>query len=84
LDHTHPQLERIAALTRLPQPLLDAPGVMASFPKMLLKHAAIAALRRHRDLRLKLAHQSQLGGVSLVEVPHDLLLLLLTQDFDSR
>ena len=50
--------------------------------KMLLQPAAIAALWRHRDLRLKLAHQSQLGGVGLVEVLHDFLLLLLTQDVD--
>ena len=56
LDHTHPKLERIAALTKLSQPLLDAPGVLAGFPKMLLQPVAIAALWRHRDLRLKLAH----------------------------
>ena len=38
---------------------------------------AVGPARRHRDLRLQHAHERMLAGVGLVEVLHDLLLLLL-------
>src|SRR3712207_7056103 len=47
------RLERVAAVLQLRQPRLHALGVVARLAQMALERRAVAAARRHRDLRLQ-------------------------------
>ena len=80
LDQAETDLERVVALPELAQATLDALGVPASLAEVGLEPVAVLAARGHGDLGLKLAHQRKLRAVGLVQVLHDLLLLLLTHE----
>ena len=76
LDQAETNLQRVVALPKFAETPLDALGVPASLVEMTLEPVAVLATGRHRDLRLELAHQRDLRSVRLVQVLHDLLLLL--------
>ena len=80
LQGTESDLERVAALTQLGQPDLETLGVPPRLLKVGLQPVAVLALGGHRDLRLELAHERQLRTMGLVQVLHDLLLLLLSHE----
>jgi hypothetical protein len=65
--------QRVAAPVELADPGLDALGVVARLPQVLLERGAIPAAGRHRDLGLEHAHEADLARVRFVEVLHDLL-----------
>ena len=80
LERAQTGLERVVALPQLAQPDLDALGVPPRLAKVALQPIAVPTLRGHRDLRLQLPHQRQLCAMRLVQVLHDLLLLLLVHE----
>ena len=59
---------------------LDTLGVPPRLLKVGLQSVAVLTLGGHRDLRLQLAHERQLGAMGLVQVLHDLLLLRLVHE----
>ena len=77
LDGAQSDLQRVVALPQLAQAALEALGVPARLVEVGLQPVAVLAPGGHRDLGLQLAHQRQLRAVGLVQVLHDLLLLLL-------
>ena len=77
LDRADDHHQRVGALVQLLQSARDALGVVARLVEVRLEAGAVAAARRHRDLRLQHADEGVLGGVRLVEVLDDLLLALV-------
>ena len=69
--------------SELAEAALDALGVPASLAEVGLQPVAVLAARGHRDLRLKLAYKRELRAVGLVQVLHDLLLLLRYSSLNS-
>ena len=77
LQGTQSGLKRVVALPQLGQPALETLGVPPGLLKVGLQPVAVLTPGGHRNLRLQLAHERQLRTMGLVQVLHDLLLLLL-------
>ena len=78
LQGTQSGLKRVVALPQLGQPALETLAVPPGLLEVGLKPVAVLTPGGHRNLRLQLAHERQLRTMGLVQVLHDLLLLLLS------